>query len=62
MKFMNDIDNRINFVIDNARLEHMYHTEDEINRIREVATGKKTCSQAIHEIISLHVAKYGQHI
>lgn len=56
------IDNTVNFIVENARLEHMYHTEDEIERIRAVASGQKTCAQAIEEILSLHVRKYGKHV
>ena len=56
---MDTVENMVSFIVSNARLEHMYHTEDEIARIREVASGEKTCEQAVDEIISLHMKKYG---
>lgn len=52
----------VNFIVANSCLEDMHHTDEEVMRIRDVATGKKTSAQAIDEIISLHIQKYGRHV
>lgn len=56
----NEAEENVNFVVNNARLEHMHLTEDEIERIREVALGKKNSEQALKEIIALNEKKYGK--
>lgn len=55
-----EAEENVNFVVNNARLEHMHLTEDEIERVHAVALGEKTSEQAIKEIIALHEKKYGR--
>ena len=62
MDIMNLAEYIVNFIVANSRLENMNHTEDEIMRIRDVVAGKKTSAQAIDEIISMHMKKYGGHV
>lgn len=54
--------NSVKFIVNNSRLEGLYHTEDEVKRIENVVTGKISVSQAIEETIALHYEKYGKHV
>ncbi len=58
---MNHAEYMVNFIVANSRLEDMYHTNEEIMRIRDVVIGKNS-TQAIDEIIFLHMKKYGRHL
>ena len=53
---------KLQFVIDNSRLEGITHTPDEIERLRLVCENELSAKDAIKQIIAHHNMKYGRQI
>lgn len=54
---MTKVERRVNFIVNNSRLEGLHHTPEEVERIRRVVSGKMSCDSAVKEVIALHEKK-----
>ena len=46
-----DAEDNVSSIVNNARLEHMHLTEDEIERVRAVALGEKTSKYKPYHVV-----------
>lgn len=49
---MQAAEQRFNFIVNNSRLEGMYCTEEEKNRLRRLIAGEITIEEALQEVFS----------